>query len=438
MANDFGDDVSSTLLRETTRLLENLIREWLRNSNSFQQNKQDNQQVQNQEDLTDVDNLDDVGINGDTSNIDLVAIPFGSAEDSLEFAEYCNDRNIFAMPFEDKDSNGYLVLDRNEEALKSEFLHEYFDGSMQDKIDRIVSSLEHVVPLTQEQMDLLTPIGEFADLNQDKDVTQDISDDEVLENTESEVQSSKTPNKTEALAQDVDSISYYVHENFEENEFSDFLEQLHEKNIGITLNKKGEYMFYRLGDDAKNIKGHESGRVFPIYEKGRDWAVNAGTLANKYNVFQNVGDTDKFKDFLSNQLRLAGEKSQLAEAQQQVQNQSKVQEHTNSQRHTQAVQAEQAFVVTDGSLDADGRTPDADQGIESHDGMDTNTNTRRIEREQTNSDVAPSDIRKEEDYSIHDEYSLESKMNDSRHACESLSAQEHSINDISKFVEPSR
>ena len=49
--------------------------------------------------------------------------------------------------------------------------------------------------------------------------------------------------------------------------------------------------------------------------------------------------------------------------------------------------------MTDGSLDMDGRTPDLNQGIESHDGADTATATARIEREQVNSDVAPSAVR---------------------------------------------
>lgn len=48
----------------------------------------------------------------------------------------------------------------------------------------------------------------------------------------------------------------------------------------------------------------------------------------------------------------------------------------------------------------DGRTADINQGIDSHDGMDTDTRTLRIEREQNGTDIAPSKMREEQANSL--------------------------------------
>ena len=82
--------------------------------------------------------------------------------------------------------------------------------------------------------------------------------------------------------------------------------------------------------------------------------------------------------------------------------------------------------VADGSLDMDGRTPDLNQGIDSHDGMDTDTRTLRLEREQTGTDVAPSVVREQAEQSLeasHDDgrgYSLSSEARDARAASRQL------------------
>ena len=62
-------------------------------------------------------------------------------------------------------------------------------------------------------------------------------------------------------------------------------------------------------------------------------------------------------------------------------------------------------VASDGSMDNDGRTPDPNSGIESHDGADTDSRTAVMDVEQTGSEIRPSDIREEQQYDS-ESYSL--------------------------------
>ena len=94
--------------------------------------------------------------------------------------------------------------------------------------------------------------------------------------------------------------------------------------------------------------------------------------------------------------------------------------------------------VSDGSLDQRGETPDLNQGIRSHDGMDTDTRTTRMEREQNGTDVPPSKVREENNRP----YSLDSEAKAARDASKQLAkesgqAQEH-VTDISDKLNPVR
>lgn len=76
--------------------------------------------------------------------------------------------------------------------------------------------------------------------------------------------------------------------------------------------------------------------------------------------------------------------------------------------------------MTDGSLDMNGATPDINQGIESHDGMDTMVSTLRVEREQNGTEVSPSMVREQSDRS-REGYNLKSKADENRAASKQLS-----------------
>ena len=149
------------------------------------------------------------------------------------------------------------------------------------------------------------------------------------------------------------------------------------RGIGTTVSKDGEVMFYepRIGED---------GTFLPYSHEQRDWAVGTRTLKERYGV-------DATHD-------------------------SFIRDDPNARE--QPERSEQKMV--DGSLDADGRTPDLNQGIESHDGMDTDVSTLRLEREQNGTDVAPSEVREEAARSREDDLSLDSVAKECRAASKQL------------------
>lgn len=134
------------------------------------------------------------------------------------------------------------------------------------------------------------------------------------------------------------------------SDFADFESRLAKHGIGLTNTRDGEVMFYeaRTGGDGLLPFGRDaSGR--------RDWAVGAATLKRNWGV-------DATYDWF---------------------------ERNRGYEGRSVARDEQT--ATDGSRDADGRTPDADQDVRSHDGMDTDASTTRIEREQNGTDVPPSE-----------------------------------------------
>ena len=94
--------------------------------------------------------------------------------------------------------------------------------------------------------------------------------------------------------------------------------------------------------------------------------------------------------------------------------------------------------VSDGSLDQRGETPDLNQGIRSHDGMDTDTRTTRMEREQNGTDVPPSKVREENNRP----YNLDSEAREARDASRQLAKEsgqtQERVTDISDKLNPVR
>ncbi len=145
-------------------------------------------------------------------------------------------------------------------------------------------------------------------------------------------------------------------------DFDEFKRLLADEGIGVSTTKAGEILFYeaRLSDD---------GTLLPYSHEKRDWAVGADVLKDRYGV-------DATHDWFTQNREV------------------------------------------DGSLDMDGSTPDLNQGIESHDGRDTDTRTLRMEYEATASgDVAPSRAREAQTDSP---YNLESCTKETREASRQL------------------
>lgn len=172
-------------------------------------------------------------------------------------------------------------------------------------------------------------------------------------------------------------------------DFSDFERKMNAQGFGVTETSKGEVMAYEPASLNKD------GSV-PAYERGRDWPVSAETLKNRY-------DLDVTHNwFEQNTPKGAGT---LPDGDLAMQNARLTQE--------QARDGQQMLepVASDGSMDNDGRTPDPNSGIESHDGADTDSRTAVMDAEQTGSEIRPSDIREEQQYDS-ESYSLTGEARD--------------------------
>lgn len=192
---------------------------------------------------------------------------------------------------------------------------------------------------------------------------------------ERSVQAQETPNRTQTIADKVKDARDHC------TSFDDFRQRLAEQGIGVTTTMAGELMFYeaRMGENGKPLP----------FEHRQDWSVGADTLQKNYGV-------DARQDWFTRN------------------------------RPT----------VSDGSLDQRGETPDLNQGIRSHDGMDTDTRTMRIEREQNGTDVPPSKMREEKAYSL-DSEAKAAREASKQLAKESGQTQEH-VTDISDKLNPVR
>lgn len=203
-------------------------------------------------------------------------------------------------------------------------------------------------------------------------------------------------------------------------DLDDFRELLAKEGVGITETENGELMFYEARHDA-------NGEILP-YGKNEDWAVGAKTLAN--GKWQCEATLDWFEkntpkeptapaheamppqedlNLICNAVRGDLEERGIRTLDRPDGKMGFLVDAKHKQETIEAVEARfpghtpdelgiefynpPSPQVADGSLDMDGRTPDFNQGIESHDGMDTAVNTARMEREQSNTDVAPSVVR---------------------------------------------
>ena len=255
--------------------------------------------------------------------------------------------------------------------------------------------LFHVADYEQVEKQILTFIEE-NNINVQKMITH-ISSMKELSETEivntlmpvcNEEASVSVENEREVCVNHTQKIADIVHTAQEDcGSIDEFHQILAKQGIGVDTSVKGENLFYeaRLAPD---------GSLLPYDHSQRDWAVTAETLKNKYGVDATHGWFEK--------------------------------KMPNS---------------VDGALDTKGETSDLNQGIESHDGMDTNTSTLRVEREQTGSEVAPSVIRKNMEQATSQRYSLSSEAKASRQASKQLAKErgiEDRVTDISDKFNPMR
>lgn len=241
-------------------------------------------------------------------------------------------------------------------------------------------------------------------------------------------------------------------------DLEDFKAILAENGIGTRLNDDGELQFYE-GRRAEN------GEMLD-FVNGTDWPVNAKTLAgDKYqcdatldwfekNTPKEPGGIDrtdahapippqKDLNLICNAVRSDLEERGIETRDRPDGKMGFVVDQKYKQDVIKAVEARFSGLtpeelgiefdngrndppnpptppVIDGSLDTDGRTPSLDQNIKSHDGMDTDTKTLKLEREQNGTDISPSMVREQSDRS-REKYDLNSQAKECRAASKQLS-----------------
>lgn len=241
-------------------------------------------------------------------------------------------------------------------------------------------------------------------------------------------------------------------------DFEDFKAILAENGIGTRLNDEGELQFYegRLGENGEMLD----------FVNGTDWPVNAKTLAGdrwqcdatldwfekntpkeptapEHDSTREVIPPQKDLNLICNAVRSDLEERGIQTLDRADGKMGFVVDQKYKQDVIKAVEArfpgltpEELGIefdngrndppnpptppAIDGSLDTDGRTPSLDQNIKSHDGMDTDTKTLKLEREQNGTDISPSMVRGQSDRS-RESYNLKSKADENRAASKQLS-----------------
>lgn len=260
-------------------------------------------------------------------------------------------------------------------------------------------------------------------------------------------------------------------------DFEDFKAILAENGIGTRFNDEGELQFYegRLGENGEMLD----------FVNGMDWPVNAKTLAgDKYqcdatldwfekNTPKEPSGIDSLNhahspippqkdlNLICNAVRSDLEERGIQTLDRADGKMGFVVDQKYKQDVIKAVEARFPSLTPeelgiefdngrndppnpptppaiDGSLDTDSRTPSLDQNIKSHDGMDTDTKTLKLEREQNGTDISPSMVRDQSDRS-REGYNLKSKTDENRAASKQLSQTNDSLDrDISDKFQQER
>lgn len=295
-----------------------------------------------------------------------VCVPFGKEEDAAYFARVLRDGGVAATALTDSIGNGYVQFALGDLGRIRECVPQYAELMTEHEAERIVRSLgaaplsEASVALLRESTLLDGPERPERDASPGPRDGQEASHDQ---------EAPRPANHTQAIADKVRDARERC------MDFDDFERLLAEGGIGIGTTKDGENLFYEARMDR-------DGRLLPYGrdESGLlDWSVGANTLKKNWGV-------DATHDWFE---RKVGEP-----------------------------QRPEAVRGVDGALDMDGATPSLDQEVKSHDSMDTDERTARIEREAHGTDVAPSKVREAQ------EYSLQSEARDMRAASKQLSEEQ--------------
>lgn len=432
MAQDFGDDIGELLLRSIGQAvgrvaytyIDRKMKDWYKEMNEKE------------------------GMSSDEADIEAeikasreqVCIPFGDANDAAYFAQVCRENGTYAAAFSDKDGNGYVQFAKDDLAEVQACAPQFSEVMTRMQEQAIADRLVTAAPVTAEKLSQLTPIDNLPDLpKSQKDAPENETPAEPSH-------AAQVPNHTERIRDEV------AYARSRCRDFDDFRRILAGKGIGISTTQAGEVMFYEARTGA-------DGSLLPYDRDMRDWAVGAGTLKTRYGVDAThdsfdrsaqkgaVLGTEKALEEIRRAVRsdleergiptydrASGEGFRVSaqykdEVIRVVGNRAPGMtpeelgiEFFDPARDDLAAHPEHEPEVADGSLDTDGATPDINQGVESHDSMDTDATTLRLEREQNGTDIPPSVVRGEAERG-HDDgrgYSLDSTARECRAASKQL------------------
>lgn len=337
-----------------------------------------------------------------------VCIRFGDKAEAVAFAKVLEQNRLHCTALTDKEGNGFVQFFVDDLDKIKRCVPEFADVLLRQQEWRLAQALA-ADPIDREAREGLTeayaPSPEAArraaqratERAQERTAREHVVDDRA---NDPYVHTKALRDKAEAAREQC-------------RDFEDFKAILAREGVGVGTSAKGEVLIYEARlDEAGNVlprgKDPETGLV--------DWAVSASTLKGRWGL-------DVTHDWFE-----ANTPKDPAE-------------HTH-ERTRERNQDEPT--ATMGENDVDGATPAHDQGVKSHDGMDTDATTQRIEREQSATDVAPSDVRRQEEQAqgdgSHDDgrgYDLDSECRDMTRASEQLEREGAGI-DIPERFEPSR
>lgn len=357
MAQDFGDEMGDSLRRAIGRAAGMAFREWMR-ERDFQRrlDAQEAACANGNGHGTDVDVAP-----APEAQPDEVVLNFGESAEAERFAALCRKEGIDVTALTDADGRGFIRFAPGDLERVQDVAPEFAEVMTRLQIERVAKTLE-AEPVSPDKVKELTEVK----VQEAAEAAQPLAaESRGARDASTATEAGEQASHTERIAAEVRAVRPQC-------KTLDELERaLAARGIGTTVSKDGEVMFYepRIGED---------GNFLPYSHERGDWAVGARTLKERYGVD-------------------ASHDSFLARAQRPNEPQ-----------------------VADGSLDTDGRTPDLNQVIESHDGMDTDVSTLRIEREQNGTDVAPSEVREESARARDDDRSLDAMAKECRAASKQL------------------
>lgn len=427
MAQDFGDEVGDMLFRSVTRFATDAARDYLK-----EQMKKTVLDFHEQKLVAAGMSKDEARAAAEVmASKQHVCMPFGTDTDAAYFAKVCGVNDVAAFAFTDGNGKGYVLIAEDDLPKMKSCVGQFSEVMTLVKKQEISEMIDKTRAVPDDVLKKLKPIKEMPDLPRTENPRERARDDSTKNQA---VSAAPIPDHkaVDYLSKDPFSHTAAIRDKIllardQCRDLDDFKEILAKGDVGITIAANGEQKFYEA-------RTGENGEIFD-FDKDKDWSVKASTLRDNWkcdatldwfekntpkeptapaheamppqvdlNLICNAVRGDLEERGIRTLDRPDGKMGFLVDAKHKQEVIAAVEArfpgHTPDELGIEFDDGGRgnppnppAPQVADGSLDMDGRTPDFNQGIESHDGMDTATNTARMEREQSNTDVAPSVVR---------------------------------------------